>query len=437
MIRPAIRGVALFAAVIPLTLLVLAFDPSWWGLTLDAGALVLAVLGADALLILPPHRLSVAVAIPSRLPVGEKGEAGVRLTAPTAKRPLAVDVLLEITGEGGSVPPVTTLTLANGEIESALEISSNRRGVLGVDALWLRWRGPFGLVERYRRVVLNRQIEIVPVVRGVRSAALELASRQAMFGAKVQRQKGEGAEFEGLRDHTAGLDNRFIDWKRSARHRKLLSKEFRIERNHQVVLAFDTGHLMVEPINGLARLDHAIEAGLLLGWVSLRSGDLVGCYGFDALVRHYQQPGRGVDYLARIQRGAARLDYCTEETNFTLGLAELNARLKRRALVILFTEFVDTISAELLIESLQRMANHHLVIFVTLKDPMLGRLITRAPTSFSNVAEAVVAQDFQRERAVVLERIARLGVHCLDVPVRGLSMALINRYFDIKQKGLM
>ena len=68
---------------------------------------------------------------------------------------------------------------------------------------------------------------------------------------------------------------------------------------------------------------------------------------------------------------------------------------------------------------------------------MLGRLITKAPTDFSNIAEAVVAQDFQRERAVVLERIARLGVHCLDVPVRGLSMSLINRYFDIKQKGLM
>jgi len=437
MIRPAIRGVALFAAVIPLTLLVLAFDPSWWGLTLDAGALALAALFADALLILPMHRLEVAVATPSRLPVGEKGEARVRLRASSARRSLGVEVLLEVSGEGASAPPLTLLTLVNGAAEAGLSISSTRRGVLRIDALWLRWRGPFGLVERCRRVVLDREVEIVPVVRGIRSAALELTSRQAMFGAKVQRQKGEGAEFEGLRDHIPGLDNRFIDWKRSARHRKLLSREFRIERNHQVVLAFDTGHLMVEPINGLARLDHAIEAGLLLGWVSLRSGDLVGSYGFDALVRHYQQPGRGVDYLARIQRGTSRLEYRNEETNFTLGLAELNLRLKRRALVILFTEFVDTISAELLIESLQRMANHHLVIFVTLKDPMLGRIMTAAPTTFDRVAQAVVAQDFQRERAVVLERIARLGVHCLDVPVRGLSMALINRYFDIKQRGLM
>jgi uncharacterized protein (DUF58 family) len=416
--------------------LVLAWDPSLWGLTLNCGALALAALGADALLTLPVRRLSVEVTAPSRLPIGDAGKVTVKLATLQTKRAIRFDVLLEATGEA-CVPPLISLLTENGQQQSDLSLSSSRRGVVTIEAIWLRWRGPFGLVERRKRQVLELKIDVVPTVRGTRSAALELMNRQAMFGSKAQRQRGEGAEFERLRDHTAGLDNRFIDWKHSARHRKLLSKEFRIERNHQVVLAFDTGHLMVEPIEGMARLDHAIEAGLLLGWVSLRSGDLVGSYGFDTLVRHYQEPGRGIGYLARIQRAAARLEYRSEETNFTLGLAELNARLKRRALVILFTEFVDSISAELLIESLQRMANHHAVIFVTLQDPMLKQLITATPSSFDHVAQAVVAHDFQRERAVVLERIARLGIYCLDVPVRGLSMSLINRYFDIKQKGLI
>jgi len=436
MIRPTLRGGLVFSAVIPFTLLVLAWDPSFWGLTLDCGAVALAALGADALLTLPSRRLSVEVAAPSRLPIGETGKVMVRIATLRAKRAIRFDVLLEVTGEA-CAPPMTTLTTENGQQQSVLPLSSGRRGVATIEAIWLRWRGPLGLVEHRNREVLQLKIDVVPTVRGVRSAALELANRQAMFGSKVQRQRGEGAEFERLREHAPGLDNRFIDWKHSARHRKLLSKEFRTERNHQVVLAFDTGHLMVEPIEGMARLDHAIEAGLLLGWVSLRSGDLVGSYGFDAFVRHYQEPGRGIGYLARIQQAAARLEYRSEETNFTLGLAELNARLSRRALVILFTEFVDSISAELLIESLQRMANHHVVIFVTLQDPMLKQLTTAAPSNFNGVAQAVVAHDFQRERAVVLERIARLGIYCLDVPVRGLSMALINRYFDIKQKGLI
>ena len=87
------------------------------------------------------------------------------------------------------------------------------------------------------------------------------SSQEAIYGIKAQQQKGEGAEFEALREYVPGLDSRFIDWKHSARHRKLLCKEFRTERNHQVIMAFDTGYLMLEPVEGITRLDHAINAG--------------------------------------------------------------------------------------------------------------------------------------------------------------------------------
>jgi uncharacterized protein (DUF58 family) len=217
----------------------------------------------------------------------------------------------------------------------------------------------------------------------------------------------------------------------------LISKEFRAERNHQIILAFDTGHLMSETVGGMTRLDHATNAGLLLGWISLRNGDLVGSFGFDAIVRHYMEPSRGLPYFTRLQRASAELEYRAEETNFTLALAELNSRLKRRALVILFTEFVDTTTTELLMESLQRMANRHAVVFVTLHDPFLEKIIDAEPKHFRNVGESLVAHDLLRDRAVVLERLARLGVHCLDVPAQGLAVGLINCYLRIKQRGLI
>jgi uncharacterized protein (DUF58 family) len=187
----------------------------------------------------------------------------------------------------------------------------------------------------------------------------------------------------------------------------------------------------------MTRLDHAINAGLVLAWVSLQGGDLVGTYGFDAKVRQYIGPQRGVSSFPRIQRATAELEYQHEETNFTLGLAELNARLKRRALVILFTDFVDTITAELLIEGMQRVANRHLVVFVTQRGSILQRAVDAAPDKFADVAKAVIAQDFLRDRSIVFERMQRLGIHCLDVPSRGLSVALINRYLLIKQRGLI
>ena len=156
--------------------------------------------------------------------------------------------------------------------------------------IWLRWRGPLASSSSPAASRVDRTIDVLPNVRGVQSAALQFFAQEAIYGIKVQRQKGEGAEFEALREYTPGLDSRFIDWKHSARHRKLLCKEFHTERNHQVVLAFDTGYLMREPVDGLARLDHAINAGLLLAWISLQGGDLVGTYGFDAASRHYLQP---------------------------------------------------------------------------------------------------------------------------------------------------
>jgi uncharacterized protein (DUF58 family) len=292
-------------------------------------------------------------------------------------------------------------------------------------------------MEFVRRVAVGLSVDVVPNVRGVRSSTLQFFEREAIFGNKVQQSKGEGSEFEALRDYAPGLDSRFIDWKHSARHRKLLCKEFRVERNHQIVLAFDTGYLMVEPVDGLPRLDHAINAGLLLAWISLQAGDLVGLFGFDEVLRQYQQPRRGVSSFSRLQRATASFDYYHTETNFTLGLAELSARLKRRALVILFTDFIDTVTAELLVEATARVARRHVVVFVTLRDAVLHGIADAPPNRFEDVAKAVIAYDFLRERNTVFERLARLGVHCLDVPTRSLPVNLINRYLLIKQRGLL
>jgi uncharacterized protein (DUF58 family) len=240
-----------------------------------------------------------------------------------------------------------------------------------------------------------------------------------------------------LREYTPGADPRHIDWKRSARHRKLLVKEFDTERNHPVVIAFDAGHLMLEPIDGLPRLDHAVNAGLLLSWIALRAGDLLGLFSFDARVRLYRPPTRGLASFSQVQRAAAAIAYRAEETNFTLALADLETRLKRRGLIILFTEFVDPIAAELLLEGLGRLAARHVVVLVTLRDPSMGALMDRRPDEFSIVAEAVISGNFQRERQTVLERMERMGLHCLDVAAGELSIALINRYLLIKQRGLI
>jgi uncharacterized protein (DUF58 family) len=437
MTRPTLRTVLLFVAGIPLALFVVIYEPGWWVLSFNYGALVLLAAGTDALLAFPARLLSVKTTVPDRLYIGERGAITVTFAAARWRRATRFELIAEQRGEVEPAELVACELPAGQEAHIALPLVPRRRGQVKVLQIWLRWRGPLGLVERTRRIAVDRTIDVLPNVRGVHSSALQFFAQEAIYGMKTQQQTGEGAEFEALREYTPGLDSRFIDWKHSARHRKLLCKEFRTERNHQIIMAFDTGYLMLEPVDSITRLDHAINAGLMLAWVSLQGGDLVGTYAFDAAVRQYLGPIRGVSSFARIQRATAELDYHHQETNFTLGLAELNARLKRRALVILFTDFVDTITAELLIESMQRITNRHVVMFVTQRGSVLQRAVDAAPHEFADVAQAVIAHDFLRERSIVFERLERLGVHCLDVPSRGLSVALINRYLLIKQRGLI
>lgn len=436
MIRPTRRALLIFACGLPIALIAIAMDGGLWRLGFYFSLLVILAILADAVVALPARALVPDVAAPDRLYIGESGEATAEIAPTRYPRIVEIEALLEQRGDVARQGKSAIRLAPRTSGKAGFPIVPLRRGQIHVERLWLRWLGPLRLAQVSKRADIGKTIAVVPNVRGVLRAELRFFPHDAIIGEKLH-QKGEGTEFQALREYQPGLDTRFIDWKRSARHGKLLCKEFRTERNHPVILAFDTGHLMMEPLGGMPRLDHAINSALRLAWLSLRGGDLVGIFGFDSRIRHYTHPLRGTQYFNRVQRATAQLSYNTQETNFTLGLAELNARLGRRALVILFTDFVDTTTAELMVESMQRIANRHVAVFVTFRDGYLRETAEKTPAAFADVTRAVIAQNFLNERSIVLEKLARIGVHCLDVPSAALPVALINRYLEIKQRGLI
>ena len=437
MIRPTPRAVLLFAAAAPVSLVLVVIEPRLW--PFGVGLLVLAILatGIDAILATPVRALTIDFAAPGILYVGDADELVVSIAVAEDRRSVVVELACDV-GDILETPPWPSVAVAPGSTADAtISLRPNRRGTATVERLWLRWRGPFGLTARHVVRPVDASIPVVANVRAVRQAAIAFSARDAPFGIKSQRQAGEGSEFEALREYVPGLDARAIDWKHSARHRALICKEFRTERNHQIVLAVDTGHLMSETLHGIPKLDHAINAGLLLAYASLRHGDRVGLFGFDSEVRLAMSPVAGLGGFERLRRAAAELDYHAEETNYALGLAQLTAGLNRRSLIILQTDFVDTITAELMIDNLQRLGRRHLVLFVALSEPELAAAAQAPPGSVAELTRAVIADDFLRERRVVLERLRRLGVHCLDAPGASLGADLVNRYLDIKRHELI
>ena len=436
MIAPTRRAILLAAAGLPVALLPALVHPALWGAWLVAGALGALAFGLDLLLSVPPSALAVEVAVPETLQIGELGAVEVRLRAP---RPVArVEVLLDLHPDLEAAPPAAVAVPAGSPGVARLPLRARRRGRPTVDEVWCRWTGPLGLVARRSRTPLGRAVAVVPDLAPVRAAAFRYqGARSPTAGVQVERFVGDGSEFDALVEWVPGLDPRAISWKASARHRKLLSQDFRAERNHQVVLAVDTGHLMAAPLLGRQRLDHAVTSALLLGYVSLRMGDRVGLFAFDRAARAWTEPQGGLGAFARLRAASAGLEASPEETNFTLGLAELSTRLRRRSLVVVFTDFVDTVTAELMVENLARLARRQLVVFVTLRDQALDATALGRPGRLGDLHRANVASGFLRERAAVLARLRRLGVLCVEASPGEISTRLVSRYLDVKRRELI
>ncbi|MEL7198326.1 MAG: DUF58 domain-containing protein [Pseudomonadota bacterium] len=314
----------------------------------------------------------------------------------------------------------------------SIDLKPERRGTAAVTRTWLRWAGPLGLGARATNRALDTEIRIWPDLSPVRSKELQTFLRDAQTGLIARRIRGEGTQFESLTEYEAGMDRRRIDWKASARHVHLYARENESERNNQIVFAFDCGQAMCEPVDGMPRIDRAVTAALTCAFVALKSSDKVSLFGFA------QRPQIMTPFVSdtrafhRLQSAAAGLDYDATEPNFTLALATLTAKLQRRSLIVLFSDFTDPTAAELMIESIGRLVDKHLVLFVTIADSELEELVAQEPGDIATMARSVTADTLATQRSVVLQRLRRMGVDVIEAPWNQIGYQLIDRYFEIK-----
>lgn len=434
--RPSARLLTLALALTGLCLLVVLALPQAGGWLVPLwSALALAAL-ADAALTLAPRSVVLSLMAPATGYTGHEARATITVNAP---RPLPPGFSLRVTLDGTDpvedIPPPEAETPV--PFVQPLSIPLSRRGSVRVESVSARWPSRLGLWDMLANTPTDHTITVVPDIGPVLNGQITAQMLPLMDGAKDMTLKGDGSEFHQLRDHQPGMDPRGIDWKRSARMRSLVARETRAERNHQIILGLDSGHLMAERIDGLPKLDRAINASLAMAWAGGLGGDMVGLFSFDSRPRLWLPPAPGRAAFPRLQAACAGLAQEAAETNHTLALTSLHGRLKRRSLVILFSDFVDSVTAELLVENSAILARHHLVLYVALRDPALQALARPDSPSLDAVAQAVVAGQMLRERAAVLDRLARLGVLCLDTTPDRLTGALVSRYIDIKSRELI
>ena len=435
MIYPTRRCVVAALAGAPVALVVGLIQPGLW-LAAPAWLLAVGVLVLlDALMAPWPKSCRINFEAPGYLAVAAAATAELSVAfGRTARYPRALEAALDAEPRVGLID---VRGKPRGSGKFIFNLQPERRGQAVFNAAVVRWQGPLGLIWRQARQKLAITAPIGADIRRIEDEAVRMFSRDAMHGAKVQLDIGEGAEFHALSEFHSGMDRRTVDWKQSARHQTLLAKEFRTERNHQIVMALDCGRVMSEPIDGAPRIDRAIHGALILAYASLRSGDRAGLFAFDDRPRLSTGALSSVTGFPLLVRQAAAIDYGTEETNYALGLTTLSAGLKRRSLVVIFTEFADSTSAELMIETTGRLIKRHLVLFVVMRDDELEALVTAAPDTPEDVSRAVVAASLLRERDLVLARLRRLGAHIIETPADRVGPEVLNVYLDLKRRDLL
>ena len=428
MIVPTARAVLLALLGLPVALTLAAALPAAWTLGLLWPLGVLTLLTADALLARWPWRVAVTPTLPGGMEVGREAAALFHVKNCVEKMGTSLGVTPPlVAGEG---------TWSGDTLR--VPLGAPRRGTGAIDALWLRWRGPLGLASWQKRTRLGHAVRVAPDTTAVQEHAIRFASRFTL-GETAQRRRGEGSELEALREFQPGMDSRAIDWKHTARHRTLLAREFRTERNQNVVLAIDAGRLMSEPIapGEPSRLDVAVTAALLVAYGALRRGDRTALFAYDAAPQLSTGLVAGARAWPALKRAASEIDYSTRETNHTYGLSALAGKLDRRSLVVVLTEFADTTAAELMIETVGRLTRDHLVLFVALRDDALEALRAEEPGSLADISRAVVAADLLAERQLVLTRLRRAGADVLEAEARQLGPALLARSIEVRERGLL
>jgi uncharacterized protein (DUF58 family) len=432
---PALTGRFVVAAA-ALTLLVLALPVAApIGLLIANGGLVVVAI-VDAALAPSPARVGVTRVLPRVLSLGDAGDV-VWTVANPLRRPVRVGVADELAPSLRAAGRRVWVTVpGRGQAVATTTIRPSRRGRFEINELVLRVAGPIGLVARQRGRDLPGLIRVYPPFASRKEAELRIdRARILEVGLRSAQGRGGGTEFDQLREYSVDDDSRRIDWAATARAAKGIVRTFRAERNQTVVVLLDNGRTMAGRVAGVPRVEHAMDAVLMLTAVATRLGDRAGLVAFDRQVRAVVPPGQRADQLARVSEAMYTLEPELAESDYLAAFTETLARWRRRALLVVLTELADQALADTLLPALPLIVRSHLVIIGSVRDPDLQQWASSTPADVSAAYRQAAATAALASRQQLAARLRGLGATVVDAPPGRLAPALADAYLKVKATG--
>jgi uncharacterized protein (DUF58 family) len=344
-----------------------------------------------------------------------------------------------------SAPPSLSLTVPARQIANIkYEIVPRERGDTRLGKLFLRYQSNWGFAERWAVVDIPQTVRVLPDLEQARQQALYLIrSRQVEMEKRRRRQRGQGREFESLRDYRQGDEMRDVCWTATARRHQITTRVFEIERSQAIWIVLDAGRLLRAEVREeksylrLAKLDYAVNAALSLAQVATQCGDRVGLLAYGRTIQQNLATGRGPAHLRSIVDCLAQVRGEASEADHSRAARVLLTEQSRRSLVVWITDFAETPTTPEVIEYAMQMTKRHLVVFTAMNQPDLTALAETTPRTTEEMYRHAAALEITNRRELLLRGLRQRGVFAFELVPGLLASSIVNQYLDIKERNLL
>ncbi|MET9898599.1 DUF58 domain-containing protein [Streptomyces sp. NPDC006446] len=414
------------------------WGPSWTGILAVNAPLALAC-ACDAALAAPVRRLGLTHSGDTSVRLGESADVTLTVTNPSG-RPLRAhlrDAWPPSSWEPGTEVTASRqhLTVPAGERRRlTTRLRPTRRGDRQADRVTIRSYGPLGLFSRQGSHKVPWTVRVLPPFTSRKHLPSKLARLRELDGRTSVLTRGEGTEFDSLREYVPGDDTRSIDWRATARRTTVAVRTWRPERDRHILLVLDTGRTSAGRVGDAPRLDASMDAALLLAALASRAGDRVDLLAYDRRVRALVQGSAAGDVLPSLVNAMAGLEPELVETDARGLTATARRTAPRRSLIVLLTSLDTAPIEEGLLPVLSGLTQRHTVLLASVADPHIARM-AKARGNTDAVYEAAAAAQAEAERRRTAEQLQRRGVTVVDATPDNLAPALADAYLALKSAG--
>jgi uncharacterized protein (DUF58 family) len=413
--------------------IVLIFVPSWWAL-LTVEAVVLLGVAVDLALAGNVRRLRFHRAGDTNIRLGETAAVAL-IVENLGRRRVRARLRDAWPPSAGALPRLVNVAVPPGERRRVeVTLTPTRRGDRRAVTVTVRSTGPLGLAARQLSRPAPWTVRVLPAFPSRRHLPAKLARLRELTGQHVALIRGQGTEFDSLREYVDGDDVRSIDWRATARRADVVVRTWRPERDRRIYLVLDTGRTAAGRVGDIPRLDCSMDAALLLGALASRAGDRVDLLAYDRRVRARVEGSSRTELLTAMVQAMAPLEPELIESDAAGMVSTLMARVRQRCLIVLLTELNTAAIEEGLLPLLPQLTARHLLMIAAVSDPRVTEMAT-ARGDLAAVYDAASAERSRAERRRLTAELRRYGVEVVDAPPDEIAPALADAYLALKAAG--